>query len=93
MYEHVSNKEEGVTEAVDVATEEQAAMRPAETQNDAASDSEDIIELSSDEEEEYCNKIDSNRTQGDIVKNDSRQRPGEQGLYFLSILSNHFLIF
>ncbi|CAL1290109.1 unnamed protein product [Larinioides sclopetarius] len=81
VYEHVSNKEDGVTEAVDVATEEQAAKRPAQTQNDAASDSEEIIELSSDEEEEYCDRNDSNRTQGDVIKTDSRQRPGERGNY------------
>ncbi|GBN91977.1 Midasin [Araneus ventricosus] len=81
VYEHVSNKEDGVTEAVDVATEEQAAKRPAQTQNDAASDSEEIIELSSDEEEEYCDRSDSNRTQGDIIKNDTRRRPGELGNY------------
>ncbi|XP_055945739.1 midasin-like isoform X2 [Argiope bruennichi] len=81
VYEHVSNKEEGVSEAVDVATEEQAAMRPAQMEDNEDSDSEDVIELSSDEEEEYYDTNESIRTQGDIIKNDTRQRPGERGNY------------
>ncbi|KFM76679.1 Midasin, partial [Stegodyphus mimosarum] len=74
MYEHVSKKEEGVAQAVDIATEEQAAARPVQDQSESASDNEEVIEISSgDDEEEHP------RAQGDSVHSDQRKKPGEKG--------------
>ncbi|GFQ86921.1 midasin [Trichonephila clavata] len=79
MYEHVQNKEEGMSKAMDIASEEQAAMKPANEQDDADKYKEEIIELSSDDDEEYYSKEESTRTQGDVISQDQRQRRGQKG--------------
>ncbi|GFS38673.1 midasin [Nephila pilipes] len=79
-YEHVKNKEEGMSLAVDVASEEQTTVRPTNEQNDDTDDDDDVIELSSDEEE-YCSKEEFAKSQGDIGCQDKKKRPGQQGNY------------
>ncbi|KAG8189748.1 hypothetical protein JTE90_012923 [Oedothorax gibbosus] len=79
VYEHVESKEDGTTQAVDIATEAQAAINPVEAKNNGGYDSDDVIELSSDEEVEPPPMRNNVKTQGDTSREDRRQRPGERG--------------
>lgn len=66
---------------MDIATEEQARMKPVQShvQDDNDRGIELIEILSSDEEEDKVPVQSNARTQGDTSKQDPRQRPGERG--------------
>ncbi|GIY25827.1 hypothetical protein CDAR_600181 [Caerostris darwini] len=78
VYEHVKDKEEGVSKAVDVATEEQAAVNPADEENETASDDDEVIEISSDDDDEaeQCNQEEFTKTKGDVCNKDKNRKPG-----------------
>lgn len=81
MYEHVTKEEESKTQAIDIASKEQAEIRTAEKQSENDNDfDEEIIDLSSDEEEP-CNK-----SAGESLKtSQSHKKPGERGNFVMHI--------
>lgn len=82
VYEHIEKPEDGCKQAVDIATEEQAKIRPVQSQDHGGLDDDDdsdVILLSSDDEEDQVPVANHARTQGDAYKRDPRQRPGERG--------------
>ncbi|XP_042896414.1 midasin [Parasteatoda tepidariorum] len=76
-YEHISKEEdEGTTQAVDLATKEQAAIKAVNVEYDDESESEqEVIELSSSDDEEVPVK-----PKGESFKrSQQQQQPGERG--------------
>lgn len=75
MYEHVSKEEKSKTQAIDIATEKQAEIRTAQNQSTMDDDEEEIIELSSSDDED----VPYNKADAETMKSSQSQKPGSRG--------------